>query len=77
MENAVAEEPTGAGLMKAKKELNARLDQVEKDHKELTDRLLLTITGVNAQLRALCEHEWRRDNHAYAELYCKHCGIWR
>ena len=76
MAEAPTDEPTVAGLMMAKKDLEARLKEVEKDHKELTDKLLLTITGVNAQLRAICEHEWKRDNHAYAELYCKHCGIW-
>jgi hypothetical protein len=73
---AVVEDEVVATLMKKKKKIQARLKQVEEDHKDLTESLHLAMTRLNAELRVKCDHEWRRDNHAYAELYCKHCGIW-
>jgi len=66
-----------AGLMATKKELEARLRQVQEDHTQITTMLHQSIAEISSQLRTRCDHEWIRDNHAYADLYCKHCRIWR
>mgnify|MGYP003638922465 FL=1 len=65
-------------LMAEMKETTTILNKVKTDY---DDRLILLqkrIASITQQLRnSDCEHEWKRDSYPYAELYCKHCTVWK
>ncbi len=55
------------------KEFIEKLKIKRSELKELEDEL----REIQRNIRKNCEHEWRRDSHPYAPLYCFKCGAER
>jgi len=65
-------------LMTDLKEATANLNKVKKDYDARIMWLQKRIANLTQELRISdCKHEWKRDSYAYAELYCKHCTVWK
>jgi prophage tail gpP-like protein len=58
-------------------EVQGKRRQLESEYKEMRISLDQQERTVKKELALLCEHEWMREAVLYAELYCKHCHVFK
>lgn len=76
-ENPDAEDYELNMLIQMKKDKRAKLSHFTKMFESTRSELNSDIIRINDTLYEICEHEWVRENHLYAELYCNICGVWK
>ena len=70
-------EPSAEELIGELMRVELKLQKVRKSYDEKTKSLQEMSAKIQAELRFKCDHEWIRDSHQYAEMYCKHCTLYR
>jgi hypothetical protein len=64
-------------LVEELKQVDTKLRKIRKSYDEKIRLLQKKSAKIQGELRVKCDHEWIRDSYQYAELYCKHCTIYR
>jgi len=71
-----------AELVSARRQLDERFKQKEMELDEFRKKVYQQAREIETRLANICEHNYTRDNYAYAPLYCRHCflekeQVWR
>jgi hypothetical protein len=69
-------------LVEQRKQLDETFSRKEKDLEQHRQNWRDACIKIELKLVELCEHDYTRENYAYAPLYCRHCllekeQVWR
>ena len=64
-------------LIQMKEDKQQRMKQLTTMFENSRSALNTDIININNKLYEICNHEWARENHLYAELHCNICGVWK
>ena len=64
-------------LIQMKEDKQTKMKQLTTMFENSRSVLNTGIININNKLYEICNHEWMRENHLYAELHCNICGVWK